>query len=186
MDITFTPFTPDLAEAYQEYRQDAVTKQYNPLQPSTVESLKERFLKVSSNWADFKNEDINSFFWFVMKDQEIVGTASLGNINRMMLTGEMGYGVYSKFRGKGIATQIVLALTTDAFTYTPLRKLVAFVHEENHASRRVLEKAGYINEGLLREHYLVNGLPVNEIIYGVLERDVKSQSSKILEEKHDF
>jgi ribosomal-protein-alanine N-acetyltransferase len=67
-------------------------------------------------------------------------------------------------------------MTEDAFRQTPLRKLIAYVHEENTASTRVLEKAGYTREGLLREHYLVNGLPANEIIYGILRQEVISSS----------
>jgi RimJ/RimL family protein N-acetyltransferase len=54
---------------------------------------------------------------------------------------------------------------------TPLRKLIAYVHEGNTPSRRVLEKTGFQAEGLLREHYLIDGMPVNEVIYGLLRKD---------------
>jgi len=47
------------------------------------------------------------------------------------------------------------------------------VHEENRASRRVLEKSGFVQEGLLREHYLINGQPVNEVLYGLLRQEWK-------------
>lgn len=89
-----------------------------------------------------------------------------------MLTAEIGYNIAPEARGKGYATAAVRLATHKAFTESPLRKLIAYVHEDNAASRRVLEKAGYTAEGLLREHYLINGAPVNEIIYGTLRREV--------------
>ena len=63
-------------------------------------------------------------------------------------------------------------VTRRALNETPLRKLIAYVHEDNVASRRVLEKVGYRAEGLLREHYVTNGMAVNEVIYGMLRREV--------------
>ena len=69
-------------------------------------------------------------------------------------------------------------MTQRTFSESPLRKLIAYVHEDNAASRKVLEKAGYEAEGLLREHYLINGMPVNEVIYGVLRREIGSHGNQ--------
>jgi ribosomal-protein-alanine N-acetyltransferase len=170
MDITFIPADASLAEVFNEYRQDPVTRQYNPLQPATSESLRERLSKASSDWSQFGRADF--FCWFAKSGSVVVGQFNIQNINRMMLTAEIGYGVFANARGRGIATQIVEAMTKEAFTHTPLRKLIAFVHEQNLASRKVLEKVGYRHEGLLREHYLINGNAVNEAVYGILRREV--------------
>lgn len=89
-----------------------------------------------------------------------------------MLTAELGYGIGTAFRGRGLATQAVKQFVTNAFAQTPLRKITALVHEQNLASQRVLEKVGFIREGLLREHFLINGEPVNEILYGLLSSDL--------------
>jgi ribosomal-protein-alanine N-acetyltransferase len=53
--------------------------------------------------------------------------------------------------------------------------LLAYVHEENVASCRVLEKLGFQEEGLLREHYVINGAAANEILYGLLKREWVSE-----------
>lgn len=89
-----------------------------------------------------------------------------------MLTAEIAYGIAPEARGNGYATEAVRLVTQRAFTESPLRRLIAYVHEGNLASRRVLEKAGYTLEGVLREHYIVNGVPVNEIFYGILRREI--------------
>ena len=87
-----------------------------------------------------------------------------------MLTAEIGYGIASEARGNGYATEAVRQVTRRAFAESPLRRIIAYVHEANTASTKVLENAGYIAEGLLREHYLINGVPTNEVIYGILRR----------------
>jgi RimJ/RimL family protein N-acetyltransferase len=172
MDITFIPADPNLAALFQTHREDPVTRKFNPLQPSTIESTKTFLEKTCSNWSDFEKPNTYSFFWFVKYGDDIVGNTNINNINKMMMTAEIGYGVFAKFRGKGIATKIVTAITKNTFGHTPLRKLSAFVHEDNAASLRVLEKVGYKKEGLLREAYLIIGMPANEFVLGILRREI--------------
>ena len=57
------------------------------------------------------------------------------------------------------------------FRETPLRKLFAYVHAQNTPSRRLLERLGFAQEGLLREHYLIDGAPADEAFYGLLRRE---------------
>lgn len=170
MSITFAPSDPALAEWWFQDRQEAETLRFNPLAPSTVESLKERLSKASSDLGLFDTSD--SYFWFVKEDDRIVGHVTMQNINRMMLTAEIGYGISSSFRGRGLATLAVHKLAKEAFSRTSLRKLIAFVHEGNVPSRKALEKVGFRQEGVLREHYLVNGVPTDEVIYGLLRSDL--------------
>lgn len=101
-----------------------------------------------------------------------LGHVTLQNINRLMRTVEIGYGVSAQSRGRGIATSAVRMVCRNVFESTDMRKLIAFVHEGNLASRKVLDRVGFNQEGLLREHYLVNGEPVNEVIYGLLRSDL--------------
>jgi ribosomal-protein-alanine N-acetyltransferase len=148
-------------------------KKYNPLAQSTVDELRTRLEKSSSNFADFERAE--SFFWFIQSDGEFVGNINCQNLNKQMLTAEVGYNVIFSARSKGIASSSLRTLTQKLFAETPLRKLIAYVHEENLPSIKVLEKVGYKKEGLLREHYLVNGKPANEIIFGILKKEIQSE-----------
>src|SRR5262249_8528923 len=98
-------------------------------------------------------------------------SVSLKNISHSMCYGEIGYGIAETHQGKGIATAAVRLLVSRVFTESKLRRLIAYVHEENHASRRVLEKLGFQEEGLLRDHYVINAIPVTEALYGLLKRE---------------
>ncbi len=170
MRIALLPYQRDFLELLHDWREDPVVRRYNPVEELSLESLHARCFASHSDFGDFENAEL--FFWLLKADENVIGNISVRNINRRMLTAEIGYGVAAEARGNGYATEAVRLVTQKAFTQSPLRKLIAYVHQENRASRRVLRKVGYKPEGVLREHYVVNGMPVNEIIYGILRREV--------------
>jgi ribosomal-protein-alanine N-acetyltransferase len=147
-----------------------VVRLYNPVDDLSPEALHGRFSSAASNFSVFHHAEL--FFWIIWTDEKPVGNISIKNIGKRMLTAEIGYGIAPEARGNGYATEAVRLVTQRAFKEGPLRKLIAYVHEGNLASRRVLEKVGYQPEGVLREHYLVNEVPANEIIYGMLRQEV--------------
>jgi RimJ/RimL family protein N-acetyltransferase len=57
---------------------------------------------------------------------------------------EISYWLGRTFRGRGLATQAVRHMVVDAFRSRPgLKRIVAYVHPENTASVKVLERAGF-------------------------------------------
>ena len=65
-------------------------------------------------------------------------------------TAKVGYWLGEPFWGRGIATAAVRALSEQAFAQLDVARLEAAVFGWNLASARVLEKAGYVREGVLR------------------------------------
>ena len=65
-----------------------------------------------------------------------------------------GYWLGRKYWGRGIAGEAARILSDHALNEAALRRLEALVFAENTASARVLEKAGFSLEGVLRRHYL--------------------------------
>jgi ribosomal-protein-alanine N-acetyltransferase len=169
MRILFLPSDPKYANEFLEYRLDPITRKFNPLLNQSLDDLKLRLSEACSDLKLFESKD--TFAWYISFNDKIIGTATIQTINLRMLTAEIGYGVFAEYRGKGFATQIVQQLTSNIFSQTNLRKLIAYVHEQNIPSRRVLEKVGFVQEGILREHYIVEGIPVNEVIYGILRHE---------------
>lgn len=170
MQISLTPSDSSCAELYYQWRQDEEMKKYNPLIPSTIEDLRERLRHHNSDFSTFAKSP--SYFWFIEIATEKVGYVSMQNINNMMLTAEISYVVSPHARLQGIATTAVRLISNKAFLETPLRKLVAYVHEKNLSSIKVLGNVGFKQEGLLREHYLINSIPQNQLIFGLLKKDI--------------
>jgi RimJ/RimL family protein N-acetyltransferase len=70
---------------------------------------------------------------------------------------EVGYWLAKPLWGQGIMTTVVRRLCQHAFDEFGLAKLIAHVFTGNPASARVLEKCGFVQEGLLRKHFLKDG-----------------------------
>jgi RimJ/RimL family protein N-acetyltransferase len=85
----------------------------------------------------------------VVEGNMIVGGASLTNYDTFRDRVEIGYWLLAEGRGRGIATRVARALAIHAFQVGVLR-VEAVVLPENTASLRVLERAGFTREGLLR------------------------------------
>ncbi|GAA3113698.1 hypothetical protein GCM10010466_00990 [Planomonospora alba] len=62
----------------------------------------------------------------------------------------LGHSMLPEFRGRGFATRAVGLLVDWAFTHTPLGRVVAGSSPGDTASHRVLEKAGFVREALVR------------------------------------
>jgi ribosomal-protein-alanine N-acetyltransferase len=84
---------------------------------------------------------------------------------------EIGYWLGQAYWGRGLMTEVVRCMTSWGFTSLDLYRVYALVFEWNPASRRVLEKAGYILEGRLRKAALKDGQLLDQFAYAVTRHD---------------
>lgn len=119
------------------------------------------------------------FEWlvFMPRVRKPAGWVSLRIAEREPAAGEIGYSIVRDFRGRGIATEAVRALTDEAFESAGLARLNAYCVPENGASRRVLENIGFVYEGILPHGATVSGHPVDVLMHR-LDRDQWNQSGK--------
>jgi RimJ/RimL family protein N-acetyltransferase len=67
------------------------------------------------------------------------------------------------------------AVTRYAFDNFPLERLFARVFSRNGASMRVLEKAGYVREGLLRRCAIKDGVVLDQVLYAIIREALTGQ-----------
>lgn len=171
--VVLVPYRRAFLEPFMRWRLQASTVRHNPLLALSSKEIERRLRAESSTLSDVRKH--KSYRWFVEHEGTVVGNVSLKSINHRMRFGEIGYGFGQDHHGRGLATAAVRLLVDKVFTETDLRKLLAFVHDENHASCRVLEKLGFQREGFLREHYLINGKPENEVLFALLRQEWQAQ-----------
>lgn len=100
-------------------------------------------------------------FYLQLPDQpdRIIGMAGLNNIVwGAFRSAFLGYKLDGDLAGRGYMTEAVAAVTDFAFTQLRLHRIEANVMPRNRASLRVLEKNGYVNEGLSRYYLNINGV----------------------------
>jgi len=85
------------------------------------------------------------------------------DVNRHSAT--LGYWLGEDFWGRGIMTEAVAVLSDFCFENFPLRRISAEVFANNPASARVLEKAGFVSEGRLKNNVIKDGKLLDSLLY---------------------
>jgi RimJ/RimL family protein N-acetyltransferase len=97
----------------------------------------------------------------------VVGGASLSNYDQFRDRIEIGYCLFPAGRGRGIATRVTRALAEHAF-HVGILRVEAVVRPENERSIRVLERAGFVREGLLRSLLRHDGGRADAVLFSLL------------------
>lgn len=113
------------------------------------------------------------FQWGVarVEDNRVVGTCTLFNLDRRNRRAEVGYALASDCWGQGLMTEALGALIAYAFGPLDLTRLEADVDPRNAPSIRIVERLGFVREGLLRERWHVGGEVQDSVILGLLRRE---------------
>lgn len=80
-------------------------------------------------------------------------------------TAELGYFLGEPFWGKGIMSAVVKRACAEAFPMFGLVRIFAEPFASNAGSRRVLEKAGFQLEGILKKNVCKNGQILDSCVY---------------------
>ena len=76
-----------------------------------------------------------------------------------------------KYWGSGFATQAVGLVVGKGFEDLGIERIEAFVDPTNIASQRVLEKNGFVKEGLLRNWVVQKGAVKDRLVYAILRSE---------------
>jgi ribosomal-protein-alanine N-acetyltransferase len=77
----------------------------------------------------------------------------------------VSYWLARDHRGKGIASEALKLLTDYAFSRYKLKRIVGRCRTFNKASARVMEKAGFQLEGILRKNKFKDGKYLDDMLY---------------------
>lgn len=81
----------------------------------------------------------------------------------------IGYWLAKRYWGKGIMTEVLKEFSQYLFKEFHLDRIGANCFESNIGSAKVLEKSGYVLEGLLINHYKKHGILHNSKVYGKIK-----------------
>lgn len=113
-----------------------------------------------------------TFAFAITADGKVVGSISVfrqGNIHRQ--TAELGYYIAEEYWGKGITAEAVKQICEYVFANSDIIRIYAEPFAYNSASCRVLEKAGFYCEGILRSNAVKNGKVIDMKMYSLLRTE---------------
>ena len=98
---------------------------------------------------------------------DVVGAGMLHHLDADRKIVEIGYWVFPGARGRGTGATIARMLAEHAFSLG-VERVAAYVNVDNTASERVLERAGFTREGVVRSMPKPDGRRVDKTLFSLL------------------
>jgi RimJ/RimL family protein N-acetyltransferase len=116
-------------------------------------------------------DDIAIFSVVELVSGELAGDALLWAIDPHNRMAHLGLSLRPAFRGRGLGSDVVLALCQYGFAVRGLHRLQVETLAGNAAMIRAATRAGFVREGTLRRAAWVSGEFADEVILGLLAAD---------------
>ena len=101
----------------------------------------------------------------------LIGALTLFSLHTAQRRAEIGYSLSPDYQGRGLATEALRQGLGFAFDELGLVRIEADIDPRNTSSWRLLERIGFVREGLLRKRWRVNGEICDTAFYGLLEEE---------------
>lgn len=103
-----------------------------------------------------------------------IGTCQLFHIDHASARAEIGYVLGRTHWGHGYMSEALGGIVEWAFAQAGLRRIEAEIDPANRPSARLLERAGFVWEGRLRERWCLDGRLSDSDFYGLLSSDARA------------
>ena len=134
----------------------------------TVQELEE----IINSFMDRFKEGAGIIWAITLKESnEFIGTCSYETIDNEKHSGEIGYDLLKEYWGHGFMTEALRAVIDYGFGQLGLDRIEANTAPSNTASRSLLERLGFFEEGLFRESSSFSGEFGDDIHYSLLRRE---------------
>lgn len=113
-------------------------------------------------------DEKDTFAYAITADGQVIGSIGAfrqGNIHRQ--TAELGYYLAEAYWGRGMMTDAIRQLCDIVFQTSDILRIFAEPFSYNIGSRRALEKAGFVREGILRNNAVKNGRLQDMVLYSL-------------------
>ena len=108
---------------------------------------------------------------FLRATGEYIGEAGILSFNKQNNRTVVGYNLLYRYWGNGYATEVTKGIIKHLFEVEKVERIEALVCDGNVSSRKVLEKSGFIQEGLLRKFAYIDNKYINVYYYGIIKDD---------------
>jgi RimJ/RimL family protein N-acetyltransferase len=129
------------------------------------------------NWIA-RNDDA-SLVWAICRtdQQDLIGTASIRNINLRFRTAETGMGlIYPEDRGIGLGREVKSLVLDFAFEVMGLHSLMCTIDARNTRSQRSVERSGYTRAGSYTADIALGlGRYADTLVYQILAAEWRTQ-----------
>ena len=174
-EVTIRPVEPEDASLLTVWRAETSVRRHQPL--STLSAHQIRTEISARHHFDLGRNRGERFDWIVEWRRRPVGWITLVIHSWAHGLAECGYAVSTAYQGRGIMPIALQRLLDELFTETDLYRVEARCATDNRSSQRVLEKLGFIREGVLRRYFQLDGKRVDNYLYALLREEWQPEGS---------
>lgn len=164
--------TKEDAEDILNYLSDQDVMKHYGLEP--FQSIEEALDEIS--WYQSIVKEKTGIRWGItLKGQDqVIGSCGFLNLVVPHSRSDIGFELHKDFWGQGIAREAVEAVITYGFENMNLQRIQALIEPPNHSSQKMVERLGFIREGLLRNFEFGCGKFDDLLMYSLLLQDFKN------------
>lgn len=166
--LLLNEITPELYTYILTHFNDEEIKQYFDFGDKGLAQAKERFkIGVINYYMTYK--------YFLLKDKQTgttIGSCGYYRWYEDHNRAEIGYVMTNEsYRGQGLMKEAATRILKFGFEEMNLHRVEAFAGPENTASIKIIEALGLKYEGVLRDHYLSNGVYSDSACYALIKSE---------------
>jgi ribosomal-protein-alanine N-acetyltransferase len=129
-------------------------------------------------WTEMRQGVTHSFLIFRAADDALLGGITLSNLRRgVSQTATLGYWIGAAHARQGYVTEALWATLEYAFQRLGLHRVEAACLADNEASRRLLLKSGFQEEGYAREYLRINGSWQDHQLFAILRGEFSARGT---------
>jgi [ribosomal protein S5]-alanine N-acetyltransferase len=155
-------------EVFRTYS-DAALKAYTGI--TSDEDLQKQKDKVWGGLTTYRTSVV--FFHLIERSMDkVIGSFAFHNWYPIHNRSEIGYAMAAEeYKNKGYMREALPPIIAFGFEAMQLNRAEAFISPDNTASRRLVERVGFRQEGWLKEHFSYNGVLDDSLVYGLIRKD---------------
>jgi len=166
--------TPDAYRYLNEHLNDDELAAFLGLE--SEKSFKREKEKYRQGYTSF-NRSMVSFLLIEKESMKVIGDCAYHTWIPNHFRAELGYGLYKDvYKQKGYMNEALEAVLDYGFNTMNLHRVEALAATDNTASLNLLKKFGFKFEGILREHYNVDGVMDDSVMHSLLRHEFKKST----------
>lgn len=156
-------------QIFKEYNDDEIKK---ILGYSEEEFARQK--KIHEKGYESYNQTMMNFQIVEKSSSKIMGKCGFHTWNPQHHRAEIGYALNDdEFKNKGYMKETLEKVLDFGFQEMQLNRIEALIDENNTPSKKLLDYFGFVREGNLRGHYLVDGVFEDSVMYSLLTSEFK-------------
>lgn len=161
--------TKDDANSILKYLSDFEVMKYYGLEP--FKTINDALDEIS--WHQSIQNNKTGIRWGItLKGQgDVIGSCGFHNLVSQHFRTEIGFELSKERWGQGIASEAIEAIVRYGFENMKLQRIEALIEPTNSSSQKLVEKHGFIREGLLRNYELTGSKFDDLYMYSLLKQD---------------